>query len=182
MRVVALGVLAALTALPLAFGCSGNDQRGEARPEASRQQDARAESRGRTSGSDRRPSGCPVTPPNHEIPPGQEDNPGADTAAYYGNGQLWTVLPERSIIREAPRGDGSIREKFPWWRGVRGPLTITGRRLNGPGPRLRARVPEGYGATGFQSSGIIFPSEGCWRVTGTVGEANLTFVTLVLKA
>lgn len=66
--------------------------------------------------------------------------------------------------------------------GVRGPLTVTGHRLNGPGPRLRARVPEGYGATGFQASGIIFPSEGCWKVTGTVGEANLTFVTLVLKA
>lgn len=180
MRVAALGVVTALTALPLAVGCSGNDQRGDARPEASGQQDARAESRGRASGSDR--NRCPVTPPNHDIPPGQEDNPGADTAGYYGNGELWTVLPAKGIIREAPRGDGSVRAKFPWWRGVRGPLTVTGHRLNGPGPRLRARVPEGYGATGFQASGIIFPSEGCWKVTGTVGEANLTFVTLVLKA
>ena len=29
---------------------------------------------------------------------------------------------------------------------------------------------------------IVFPTEGCWRVTGTVGAARLTLVTMVLKA
>lgn len=141
--------------------------------------DAPADS-GRAS-SARHPRGCAVTPPNHEIPPGQEQNPGANSAAYYGNGRLWTVLADKGIVRKVPRRDGSISEKFPWWRAVRGRLSITGRRLDRPARPLRAHIPDGYGATGFQSTGLIFPSEGCWRVTGTAGGASLAFVTLVVK-
>lgn len=151
-------------------------------PDTSAATDAPAASYG---GGSRRfrapPKGCAVTPPNHQIPPGQEQNPGADNAAYYGNGRLWTVLADKGILRKAPRRDGSISEKFPWWRGVRGPLSITGRRLDRPAPPLRAHIPDGYGATGFQSTLLIFPTEGCWRVTGTVGGASLTVVTLVVK-
>jgi hypothetical protein len=51
-----------------------------------------------------------------------------------------------------------------------------------PGRRRIADVPDGYGTTGFQASGVTFPAEGCWEVTGRVGEAGLTFVTLVLKS
>jgi len=29
---------------------------------------------------------------------------------------------------------------------------------------------------------VIFPTEGCWQVTGRVGRADLTFVTFVIKA
>lgn len=130
----------------------------------------------------RRLSDCAVTPPNHEIPPGQADNPGAAQASYHGNGQLWTVLPDQGILRRAPRHDGSIREKFPWWRGVHGRLRITGRRLEQRAPPLRARIPGGYGTTGFQATGLIFPEEGCWTVTATVEQASLTFVMLVAKA
>ena len=51
------------------------------------------------------------------------------------------------------------------------------------GRRLTATdVPDGYGVTGFQASAVTFPTEGCWEVTGRVGNASLTFVTLVLKA
>jgi hypothetical protein len=35
--------------------------------------------------------------------------------------------------------------------------------------------------TGFQASGVQFPTEGCWEVTGTVGTTSLTFVTFVIK-
>jgi hypothetical protein len=79
------------------------------------------------------------------------------------------------------RPDGSIDAKLGWWRGVEGQLTIRGRRLDAPGPPLRAEIPEGYGVSGFQATGIIFPTEGCWRVTGKVGNATLSFVTLVVK-
>jgi hypothetical protein len=123
-----------------------------------------------------------VTPPNHRIPPGQEQNSGADQAPYHGNGRLWTILPASGIVRRAPHRDGSIGEKFPWWRGVRGPLRITGRRLDAPAAPLRAHIPDGYGPTSFQASEIIFPTEGCWSVTGTAGEASLSFVTLAVKA
>jgi hypothetical protein len=35
--------------------------------------------------------------------------------------------------------------------------------------------------TGFQASGVYFPNEGCWEVTGRVGRTTLTFVTFVIK-
>jgi hypothetical protein len=71
--------------------------------------------------------------------------------------------------------------KFPWVRGVRGKLTIQGKRLDAPAPPLRAHIPDGYGDTGFQATGIIFPTEGCWEVTGKVGDSSLTFVTRVVR-
>jgi hypothetical protein len=71
--------------------------------------------------------------------------------------------------------------KFGWWRAVTGPLRITGRRLDGEAPPLRADIPSGYGDTGFQATGVIFPTEGCWQVTGTVAGSTLTFVTFVIK-
>ncbi|MCI0397224.1 MAG: hypothetical protein L0332_33705 [Chloroflexi bacterium] len=81
------------------------------------------------------------------------------------------------------RPDGALIIKFPWWRapGTVGRLTIEGRRLDAPAPPLQAHIPEGYGEAGFQATGIIFPTEGCWQVTGRAGDAELTFVTLVMK-
>jgi hypothetical protein len=63
-------------------------------------------------------------------------------------------------------------------RVVPGRLRITGRRINGPAPPLRAHVPSGYGeGARLQASGLIFKTQGCWRVTGRVGRTTLTFVT-----
>jgi hypothetical protein len=70
--------------------------------------------------------------------------------------------------------------KLGWWRSVSGPLHISGRRLDAAAAPLRTQVPSGYGDTGFQSSGVYFPTPGCWEVTGTVGAASLSFVTLVV--
>ena len=127
------------------------------------------------------PNTCPVTLPNGETPPGERRSP-----AHHGNGALWTALPADGKIWAAPMyilPDGSIDIKFPWWRGVgvHGALDITGRRLDMSAPPLRAYIPEGYGLSGFQASGVIFPTEGCWEVTGSVGNVSLTFVTLVVK-
>jgi hypothetical protein len=125
---------------------------------------------------------CPVTAPNGSTPPGEQPSPD-----LHGNGRIWTGLwPEGRVVFK-PGGpghilpDGSLEMKWWWWRGVMGQLTIEGRRLDAPAPPLRAEIPEGYGATGFQASGLIFPSQGCWEVTGRVGEASLTFVTLVVR-
>ena len=77
--------------------------------------------------------------------------------------------------------DGSLAMKFGWVReGLYGKLKIHGRRLDAPAPPLRARIPDGYGDTGGQSTMLIFPTEGCWEVTGKVGRASLTFVTRVV--
>jgi hypothetical protein len=86
-----------------------------------------------------------------------------------------------------PNGAGSIGEngslsmKWPWYRGVKGRLTIRGRRLDAPAPPLRADIPNGYRESGFQATALIFPTQGCWEVTGQVGETTLTFVTRVVK-
>ena len=105
----------------------------------------------------------------------------------YGNQFLSTILwPKGKVIFE-PGGsgfvleDGALAMKFPWWRLVEGQLTIEGHRLDGPAAPLRASVPDGYGATGFQSTALIFPAPGCWEVTGRVGGGSLTFVTQVVK-
>jgi hypothetical protein len=70
--------------------------------------------------------------------------------------------------REIERGSGDLR--------------IDGHRLDAAAPPLIPSIPAGYGATGFQSTGIRFPSAGCWEVTGRVGDASLSFVTLVVPA
>jgi hypothetical protein len=100
---------------------------------------------------------------------------------------LWTALwPEGQVVFE-PGGpgfvlpDGSMGMKWPWFREVRGQLTIDGRRLDAPAPPLWADVSPSYGDSGFQPVYLIFPTPGCWEVTGRVGEASLTFVTFVVR-
>ena len=131
----------------------------------------------------RTPTACAVTLANGNSPPGERPGP-----PYHGVNGLWTTLYEDGKIVFGPAGpgsiepDGSLGVKFWWWRGVRGSLTIEGRRLDATAPPLRANVPGGYGEIGFQSSGIIFPTEGCWEVTGRVADVSLTFVTQAIKS
>ena len=108
----------------------------------------------------------------------------------YGNGRL-AVGPfglwANSTVVFKPGGsgfvtqDGSLGMKFGWRRGVRGRLTIAGRRLDAPALPLRAQISEGYGDFGFQATYLIFSTPGCWEVTGRVGDVSLTLVTNVVK-
>jgi hypothetical protein len=132
---------------------------------------------------------CAVTVPNGSQPPVKNfggtvrhspDDLGLSDAPVersHGNGKLWAVLPPDGKILFR----SGAAEKFLWWRGVRGKLSIQGRRLDASAPPLRARIPEGYGDKGFQSTALIFPTEGCWEVTGKAGGASLTFVTKVVR-
>jgi hypothetical protein len=110
----------------------------------------------------------------------------------YGNARVRVSLWRRGTLIAGilPNGgamaiirpDGSISAKLGWWRGLPGgKLEISGRRLDAAAAPLRANVPDGYGALGFQPSGLVFPTTGCWRITGTVGRAGLTFVVKVTK-
>ncbi len=123
-------------------------------------------------------SPCRVTEPN-----GSE---GGDVAPrFYGTRELSVSLYGTVVFK--PGGsrevlpDGSLSMKFGWQRGVPGPLTIDGHRIDGAAPPLRARIPAGYRDIGFQATALIFPTPGCWEVTGRVGRANVTFVTRVVK-
>jgi hypothetical protein len=128
---------------------------------------------------------CPVTI-GHPIPPA---TPWRDQLfgwpSAYGNGSLWVgALWPHGVVVIPPdqiNPDGSMGMKFGWWRATTGFLTITGRRLDAPAPPLAAQA-SGYALTGFNASGVTFPTEGCWQVTGKVGSVTLTFVTFVIKA
>lgn len=123
---------------------------------------------------------CPVTIPNGSTPPFEEPS-----SLEHGNGDLWTAIQDWGKVGVSPRfvnTDGSINLKWLWWRGVRGKLTVEGRRLDAPAPPAQGYYDTpGYGDSGFQAGGILFPSEGCWEISGRVGNASLTFVTLVVK-
>lgn len=130
------------------------------------------------------PFACPVTQPNNVQPPPGENVFGRGPGGF-GNDELWTNLwtwgeGEVRVPPDHVQPDGSLGGmKWPWWRGVPGQLRIEGRRLDGPAPPLRAEIPEGYGERGFQATGLIFPTAGCWEVTGRLNGASLRFVLLV---
>lgn len=92
-------------------------------------------------------------------------------------GEEGIVLPSYD---DHVRDDCSIVTlKWAWWRYVPGEPTIGGRRLDGDAKPLFSEVLDGYGDSGFQVSGITFPTEGCWEITGWVGTERLTFVVWV---
>lgn len=111
---------------------------------------------------------------------------GNGSGGTYGNDVLDVVLasPDGKIVFE-PGGpgyvmkDGALSWKFGWGRKRPGRLTITGRRLDGDAPPMRASIPEGYGDIGLQVTALVFPMPGCWEVTGHLGSGSLTFVILV---
>jgi hypothetical protein len=126
-------------------------------------------------------SACPVTTPNGSNPPGVAAGAGGN---IHGNGDLWVTLSYGGVIpagKNTLQPDGSIRMKFPWWRGEIGELKISGVRLDAAAPPLRADVPSGYGSTGFQASAVFFPTVGCWEVTGRAGSAALTIIVMVIE-
>ena len=128
---------------------------------------------------------CQVTTPN-----GIAAGPEASGRSGYGNRQLsvgpFGLWPEGTVVFKTGGAgfltrDGSLGMKFGWQRAVRGPLSITGRRLDASAPALRSEVSDGRGDPGFVATYLIFPTPGCWEVTGRVAEASLAFVTKVVK-
>jgi hypothetical protein len=128
---------------------------------------------------------CMVTKPNGIAAGFAQPAPGS-----YGNREVsvgpFGLWPDGTIVFK-PGGagfvtrNGSLGMKFGWLRGVLGKLRIEGRRLDSEAPPLRAEVPDGYGDRGFQATYLIFPTPGCWEVTGRVGDSSVTFVTKVVK-
>lgn len=123
---------------------------------------------------------CPITIPNGSQPPNSTRYSG-----WHGNGVLWVNLWPYDVIFVVPGqidSDDSLTMKIDWVRGPKtiGPLTVEGHRIDAQVPPLQSKFTD-YGDKGFQPTTTVFPTEGCWEVTGKVGDASLTFVTLVLK-
>lgn len=131
------------------------------------------------------PASCHVTLPNGDLPPASLVARSRDSD-FYGNGTLWVLLWwNNGVIRAGldagvPMDDG-VSIKTPWVRGpeLRGPLTIIGRRLDAGAPALHGNVGSDDRNPGFVASGVVFPTPGCWEVTGRVGAVSLTYVAWV---
>src|SRR5215475_12787680 len=103
---------------------------------------------------------CEVTKPN--------------ASRRYGTDALSTVLYPDGTVEFRPGGpgfvlpDGSLQMKFPWWKATRDKLTISGRRLDTAASPLRADIGS---SDDFHMvpTYLIFPTEGCWEVTGKSG-------------
>ncbi|MFX3824768.1 hypothetical protein ACJBTM_10570, partial [Streptococcus suis] len=75
----------------------------------------------------------------------------------------WYINADRTIWASVPRAGWSAGgDKVMWIRPAGSDLVVSGRRLDGEAPPLRADIPCCY-PTGFQASGLIFPTGGCWE-------------------
>jgi hypothetical protein len=100
------------------------------------------------------------------------------------NEALSVGLGRKYVFRPGGPGfvdsDGALGIKVLWTRKVHGSLEIGGKRLDGVAPPARAYMKD-YGDSGIQPSYLLFPTPGCWEITGLLGSAKLTFVVLVEK-
>jgi len=124
-----------------------------------------------------------VTQPDPTARPPTPIDPSAQPAGldwrWYGNHYVWTQLPPDSTVLVAG-SDGHLPSvKWPWRRMRRGKLSIRGHPVGASRPRLSGSIPDGYGSRGFQATGLIFPSYGCWRVIGSVRRKSISFVVQV---
>ncbi|HKC12415.1 MAG TPA: hypothetical protein VKI41_10320 [Vicinamibacteria bacterium] len=73
---------------------------------------------------------------------------------------------------------GEKGNKVLWIRPQGTQLVVSGRRLDAEASPLKARIPCCY-PTGFQVTGLMFSSVGCWEISAKAGASALTFVTRV---
>lgn len=106
----------------------------------------------------------------------------------FGNDSLAAVLPENGTFVFKPGGpgfvdtDGALGIKVGWELRKRGTLFISGHRLDGVAPPVRAYIPRSYdNYIGGMSLFLVFPTPGCWLVTGTLADVTLTFIVKVEK-
>jgi hypothetical protein len=139
---------------------------------------------------DPRPANCQVTlPADGRFTPPLGDADGVFQFSF-GSEKLWTVLPTDGIWRSwhSPEtGDFVYSNKLRWgrqesWSAHEGPLTLTGRRVDGPSPSFTET--EHFGPTGKAGvegvvGGIAIPTFGCWEITGRYKDDELTFTVWV---
>jgi hypothetical protein len=123
---------------------------------------------------------CPVTQPAWINPP---DDPAISDPPEYG---FYFVNADRSILASAwwhgqldfPLRAGVEGNKIGWFRPAGADLEISGQRLDGESPPLSALIPCCY-PTRFQSTGLYFPTPGCWEVTARSAGSLLRFIVSV---
>jgi hypothetical protein len=136
------------------------------------------------------PSPFPIDP---ESDPLSWGFPTGSRRFWFGTAKLWTVLPADGIWRAltfTAEGGYAYFNKLPWFHQAfpkdQGPLTITGKRLDGPAPsftEMESINSWGRGKTGVEEvmGGIQIPVFGCWLVTARYKDEELSFTVWVVN-
>lgn len=133
---------------------------------------------------------CRVTLPSDGVyePPSPDFGPSRTPSRFYfGTDKLWTVLPADGTWRGPYPGgprDFVYDDKLPWYRTAAfsekgSPLTIKGRRLDGPAPSFIETNEDFEYNPGGIVGGISVPAYGCWEITGHYGDQEVTFTVWV---
>jgi hypothetical protein len=136
--------------------------------------------------------GCPVTLPVDPLfkapDPLSPDAPWPGIF-WFGSEHLWTALQANGIWEGLPKNPDGYTQKIMWWSSLfslkdelEPALVVFGRRLDAEAPPLKF-----YGATNAMAddigeamlTGVDFPTEGCWEVTGQYKKTGLTFVVWI---
>lgn len=117
---------------------------------------------------------CPITK-TIESEPLKDPN-----AMPFGFG-AYHVNEDRSIWLRSRRWIARRGDKGIWIRPQGTQLVVSGRRLDAEAPPLEVVIPCCY-PTGFQVTGMTFPTEGCWEVRARAGKKKLRFVVVVEPA
>jgi hypothetical protein len=136
--------------------------------------------------------GCPVTLPTDPIFEAPEPFSAIapwDRTFWFGTEHLWTALDTDGVWEGLPKNPEGYTQKIMWWSSLfslkdelEPALVVFGRRLDAKAPEMRSD-----GATNAMAddigeamlTGVDFPTEGCWEVTGQYKKTGLTFVVWI---
>jgi hypothetical protein len=138
------------------------------------------------------PASCPITqPPSPAFTPPAPYPPEAPytNGFWYGTAALWTALPGHSVWAGLPHNPDGYTQKVLWWRQGYSwmdeptpALTVTGERVDAPAPPLRVSRATNAFADEIKSAmlvGVDFPTLGCWKLTGTYADQQLSVVVWI---
>ena len=139
------------------------------------------------------PTSCPVTVPQNPpftAPAPYSPDSALDSNFWYGSSSLRTDLPKDGIWYGLPHNLNGYTQKIFWWREgyiwneePEPELTVTGERLDADAPPLISSGATNAYAGDIGSAmlvGVDFPTPGCWKITGTYVDAELSFVIWVI--
>jgi hypothetical protein len=138
------------------------------------------------------PADCPVTIPGK--PPFEAPEPYSAAAPWpgifwYGEEHLWTALQANGVWEDLPHNPDDYTQKIMWWSSLyvlkdelEPALVVSAQRLDGKAPPFKF-----HGATNAFAddigeamlTGVDFPTDGCWEVTGQYKKSSLTFVVWI---
>jgi hypothetical protein len=138
------------------------------------------------------PADCPVTTSkdaSFKAPEPQAAIAPWPDIFWYGTEGLWTALHDHGVWEGLPKNPDGYTQKIMWWSSLyvlkdelEPALVVSAQRLDGDAPPFKF-----HGATNAFAedigdamlTGVNFPTEGCWEVTGQYKKSGLTFVVWI---